>query len=60
MNEAMAWIVAIIIIVMTVVGGFTYLIKTSNDQYYAAFNLCVNNGGTWVPSTDNTGVCIRK
>lgn len=60
MNESMAWIVAVVLIVAIVVCGGSYLIKTSNDQYYAAFNLCVNNGGTWVPSTGNTGVCLRK
>ena len=60
MDEATTWVIGIVVIIGIIVGGVVYGVKTSNDKYYEAMNLCVSSGGSWIPSNGNSGACIRK
>ena len=60
MGKATAWVIGIVVIIGMLVGGAVYGVKTSNDKYYEAMNLCISSGGSWIPSIGNSGACIRK
>jgi cell division protein FtsL len=41
------------------VTGCTYTVSNLNDKYYAAFDQCVQRGGTWV-SRGTEGTCVNS
>ena len=47
-------------VISVIFGAIYYSVKTSNDQYHVAYEKCISADGSWIPTTGNSAVCIRK
>jgi hypothetical protein len=53
---------SMVIMVGSTVAGCTYIVSENNKQYYETLKQCIDNGGSWVPTSNNgtNGTCISK
>lgn len=49
----------IVIVVGSVVTGCTITFYTMNTKYYEAVHQCIDQGGTWIPRS-NDGTCVSR